>query len=182
MNWNEIEHLVNEHQELLEESVPEQHISRFEFKLKKRSHQRQRFLLRVAASIALFIMASGVMLYFVYHIGKPIAQYPEYTHNLLEFKETEAYYTSQVAEEMNHLKQLQFPDPTQKSIVLQELSLMDQNYKQLTIELEKNPGDERLMHGIIEQYLVKLDALNRIVTSLSYCQTNAKNKGHEQDI
>ena len=185
MEWNEIQKLVSDNRDQFDSESPSlNHMERFNSKLERRFKSAQSwFEIRwMAASVAMVIVAVGIMfnLYIHPYTGRTVN--PMVSATTIELNETEVFYKEQIDKRLAELNQLNFPDPQQKSAVLKEIAAMDQNYKQLKNELDKNPDDERLINGIVEHYQVKLETISHVINSLMYCQTNSKINSHEQNI
>jgi len=171
---------IQTHREDFEVDAPEGHGKRF---LKKLNHRHRRSLLIRArpvlkiAGITLLFILSG--LWILEHTN--LLPSPEKDSQIAEFKETENYYAIQVSQKYNQLKHMKFVgDTLQKQIILKEFGSMDSVYYQLQKDLKMNPGDERILHAMIEYYQTKLNALNTIINQLSQIQNNNKPKSHEK--
>jgi hypothetical protein len=187
MNWNEIEHLINEHKSVFNDQEPlPDHQKRFEKKLHNHFGQgrekKKNYFLKIAASIAILIVSSTFIVYLCFHSQRHTNQSMIITEAMVELGETEDFYAGQIKSEMEQLEKLQLPETTQKEIILKELGAMDENYQQLKRELKSNPSDDRLIHAIIELYQVKLEAINHIINSVSYSEMYQKKQNHEQNI
>jgi len=187
MKWNEIEHLVHENKPFFDDLEPlPEHGKRFEDKLHKKFGNEikteKHLYLRIAVAVAFLIISSSIMIYTYFHLRYNSNQPVIVTQTVIEFGETEEFYTSQIQTGMEQLEKIQLPEIKQKKIILAELGAMDENYNQLKRELKANPADERLIHAIIEHYQVKLDAINQIINSLSYSQMYFKQQPHGQNI
>ena len=187
MKWNEIEQLVHENQIDFDDQEPNpDHIKRFENKLhekfRKRTNSERRLYLRIAAAIAFLVISSSIMMFTYFHLRYTPSPPAIITQAVIEFGETEEYYSGQIKIGMDQLEKLQLPDIKQKEIILSELATMDENYNQLKRELKANPADERVIHAIVGHYQVKLDAINQIINSVSYSQMQLNQQSHGQDI
>jgi hypothetical protein len=187
MNWNEIEHIVHENQIDFNDQEPNpDHIKRFENRLHekfgKRTSSERHLYMKIAAAVAFLVVSSSIMMFTYFHLRYTPSQPAIITQAVIEFGETEEYYSGQIKIGMDQLGKLQLPEIKQKEIILSELAAMDENYNQLKRDLKANPADERVIHAIIEHYQVKLDAINQIINSVSYSQMQIKQQSNGQDI
>lgn len=187
MNWNEIEHIVHDNKGFFDDQVPlPDHLKRFENKLQvkfgNKTKTEKQLYFNIAAAIAVFVVSSSILMYAYFHHRYQSNQPTIITQSVIEFSETEVFYTSQIETGIKQLEKIQLPEIEQRKIILAELRAMDENYYQLKRELRANPADERLIHAIIEHYQVKLDAINQIINSVSYSQMHLKQQNHEQNI
>lgn len=186
IEWNDIEKTIAEHRAEFDIDMPGiKHEAVFFQKLDVFHHGqavRKRWqVIRYAASFAAFFVTSVAILWMYYYLNyKHEVKYavnPIFT----EFNEASNYYTSQVDRSIEQLKILPFNEPQQIDSIFAELSVMDENKRQLYDELSENPNDERIMDAIINLYIVKLDAINQVVRSFSISQNN-KTMDHENNI
>lgn len=187
MNWNEIEHIVYDNKGFLDDQEPlPDHMKRFENKLQAKfgnnPKTEKQFYFKSAAAVAVFVVSSCILMYAYFHHRYQSNQPSIITQSVIEFGETEVFYTNQIETGIKQLEKLQLPEIEQKKIILAELGAMDENYSQLKRDLKANPADERLIHAIIEHYQVKLDAIQQIINSVSYSQIHLKHQPHEQNI
>ena len=149
-----------------EEPLPG-HFDRFESKLEKATTRKvgSRFLtLKIAAAII-----AGVVITYA-----AIREFSSFNRNagqifssakFPELKEAEQFYNVQMNLYYNKLQNLRFNnDQSQKQQILEELSDMDRQVRNMKRDLRQNPDDERVVHAIINYYQVKLDFMDMIIT------------------
>lgn len=184
MKWNEIERIVHENQIEFDDQEPSSgHFARFENILQKKQVKNERsYIFKIAAAVAFLIVSSSALMYTYMHLKVNSKPHVLITQDVIEFGETEAFYKTQVKLGMDQIEKLQLPEKQQKETILSELTAMDENYKQLKLELDSNPADERVIHAIIDHYQVKIEAINQIINSVSYSQLQLNQKSHGQNI
>ena len=123
---------------------------------------------KVAAS-GLLLLSLGV------GIGFKVQQQKDFTYAIQnpdsrkEFREAEAYYTSQIDNKLNELGSLQ---PGTKMI--EDLNQIDQISTELKLELVKNPDQDQslLIQQMMHQYQQKLEILNKVLSKVQQKENN----------
>ncbi len=166
----DIDKIIHENRKAFDSYEPSDgHFERFESLLKNKNNIhtfkiRTYRILRFAAVI-LLAMVSSLWVYehtFQNSISSGIA-----LHEVSkEYKEVEFYYTSQINNDFEKIKNIHFTDNTQKTMLLNELSDMDTIYKNLKYDLKSNPNDERIINAMIEHYQTKVAVMNQILNQL----------------
>jgi len=131
--------------------------------------------LQIAASIAV-ILASAVMLIRSNKSGDKVAV-NEIPASVIE---ADQYYATQVAYRVDQIKQFEFHDNREKTLLLEELEELDTFQQQLMIDLEANPDDERVINALINHYQEKLDVMDQIIYQLNQLKTQM-NKNNENE-
>jgi hypothetical protein len=187
MKWDELEKLIIDKRDEFDGNIPvEGHEGHFLSKLdqyhKKVASKNRIYLLKIAASVGIFIISSVFVLwaYFQYSY-KPKMQF-NITRSVIEFREAQDYLASQIDIGVEQLKKIKFYEPNQMDSIFADLNAMDFNNNQLQADLKLNPNDDRLMNAIIDLYLIKLDVINQIIQSFSISETKEKTNGYEHDI
>lgn len=122
---------------------------------------------KVAAS-GLILLSLGV------GIGFRIQQQKDFTYAIQnpdsrkEFREAEAYYTSQIDHKLTELSSLQ-PGTS----IMDDLNQIDQISTELKLELVKNPDQDQslLIQQMMQQYQQKLNILNKILSKTQQKET-----------
>jgi hypothetical protein len=157
---------IRKNPELFDTDEPEAgHIERFHSRLQRESR-------RHTVSI-LFKIAAVILLAFV--IGYTVMQEHRQLSRGLnkvfagaessELKEAEQFYMVQLDLYYTKLEKLPFRnDGEQKRQILNELSFMDKEVRNMKRDLRQNPGDERIENAIINYYQVKLELMDMVIT------------------
>jgi hypothetical protein len=187
MNWSEIEKFINIFRDRFnEEEPPPDHLVLFETKLKQHFKETKTFnlqsLLHIAVYVGIVILCSSLFLVYYFNFKEDSSKQIMMTKTNIQLNETETYYTNQINKGIAQIKSQTLADQVQKKAILSDLNNMDKNYEQLKKELKNNPNDQRVINAVIEHYQVKLDAIDQIINSISFSQTNLKPQGHEQNM
>ncbi len=155
-----IEQLVNENRDLLDDQLPYRgHERRFGRKLGRQAGDG--FLRMAAAFLAGVILATGGYMYFERQNEKSIlAALPP------DVKETLYYYSSLSGQMITEIQESPLPDRDMKAKVLKDAEAGDKNYEKLLSDLKKYPGDERVIHALIEYYRSRAEFLQYVVAQL----------------
>lgn len=141
------------------------HLERFNAKLKQENKPvrriRFRHVIQVAASIAI-IIASGVVIVKSNKGSSKMAavEVPE------QYQETQNYYAQQVNLRYEEIKAFEFTEKEEKEMLLKELQEMDEYYQELLVDLNANPGDERVISALIKHYKMKMLVMDQIIEQL----------------
>ncbi len=158
-------HITRMRDQLDAAEPPPGHMKRFRNKLKQQQNPVRRInfrhALQIAASIAI-IAASGIWIIKTGNSGDKVAV----TNESVEFRETNSYYVRQVNDRYEDIEALNFDSEDEKEMLLDELSSMDQYYRELLKELDANPGDDRVMNALIRHYKLKLQVMDQIIEQL----------------
>ncbi len=186
VKWDDIEKTITEHRDAFEADMPDSNQEDLFFQKLDSLHRTQVVRKRwqitgYAASLAAFLVMSVAILWVHYNLN--YRQDAPFTNNqpVTEFNEARDYLASQIDNGIEQIKRLPFNEPQQVDSIMVELSEMDENYEQLNNELSLNPDDERVMNAIINVYMVKMDAINQIVSSFSMSHNN-KTQHNENNI
>lgn len=159
------------------EEPDEGHLERFEQKLIKYHNQRtawnyKKILKLVAFIILVFFSALWVVEKII--DPSPVQRNLQSMSDIsLELGETEYYFTSQINSRYSSIEEYFGSDSPELADIRDELAEMDSVYKKELLELQMNPGDERIINAIINNYQVKIEILTRILNILQNVkQTN----------
>jgi len=176
----DLEKHIKEQRPLLDADAPaEGHEDRFRLMLEQRPVRRVNFrhVLQVAASIAV-ILASAVVLIRSNRSGDKIAEH-EIPASVIE---ADQYYSTQVDNRVEQIKEFDFNDADEKMILLDELEELDIYQHQLMFDLETNPGDERVINALIKHYQVKLDVMDQIIYQLNQLKTETDSNNEKKNV
>jgi len=141
------------------------HFDRFKSKLKveKKPVSRESFfrVMQIAATFAI-LLASGVVIV-KSSKGKAkmaVVTVPE------QYQETQNYYISQVNSRYDEIGSYNFSEEEEKELLLNELQQMDSYYQELLVDLNANPGDERVISALIKHYQMKMLVMDQIIEQL----------------
>lgn len=141
------------------------HLDRFSTKLQegKRPVKKVRFrhVMQIAASVAI-LLSSGIVIV-KSSKGKAkmaVIEVPE------QYRETQNYYVHQVNTRYYEIESISFTEEEEKEMLLEELQDMDSYYQELLVELNANPGDERVISALIKHYQMKMQVMDQIIEQL----------------
>ncbi len=133
---------------------------------------------RVAASIAILIMAAG---WGGYYLGQPSAA--ETSQELLveiapDFPELEQYYTEEIQEKYSRLVSLSYDATLEK-----DLDQVDQAMEELREELTHAPRENAaaIVSQMIQNYQIKVQILERVLERLEAGEQGAKDLNTKQN-
>ena len=172
-------HIRDQRNQLDSDAPREGHEQRFLQKLDSRSVRRVNFrhVLQIAASIAI-ILASAVVIIRTDKSGSKIAE-QEIPASIME---ADQYYTTQVNQRYDQIRQFNFDNSEEKAVLLEELQDLDAYHQQLMSDLEANPGDDRVINALIRHYQIKLDVMDQIIYQLNQFNTQTENKNEKENV
>ncbi len=176
----DLEKHIKEQRLLLDADIPaEGHEDRFRQMLGQQPVKRVKFrhVLQIAASIAV-ILASSVVLIRNTQSGDKVAEY-KIPASVME---ADQYYSRQVDNRVDQIKQFDFNDAEEKVVLIGELEELDGYQKQLMKDLEANPGDERVINALIKHYQVKLEVMDQIIYQLNQLKTETTKKHEKESV
>lgn len=118
-------------------------------------------MMQIAATFAI-LLASGVVIV-KSSKGKAkmaVVTVPE------QYQETQNYYIHQVNSRYEEIESLNFSKEEEKEMLLKELQAMDNYYQELLVDLNANPGDERVISALIKHYQIKVLVMDQIIEQL----------------
>ncbi len=136
------------------------------------------YYLKVAA-IVIGVSVSSIL---IYEMLRTDSINESYTFGTLskEFRDAEDYYTNTIKAKYTEIEELQFEDPAQKKLILDELDEMDQLYNQLVKDFNTDPDNEMVVNAMIRHYQLKIEILNNILAQLEEINKLQSNlKSHE---
>jgi hypothetical protein len=178
---NRIDDLIKKNRDYFDQEEPfEGHFERFQKKLEaenaRKVHFPYRDILKIAAVVVLVVL-SALWTYDQLGPGQPDRNAYPLAEMAPEYKEAEIYYTTAINEKYNQIKSVDFDDPRQKEILLNELKEMDSIFNNLQEDLELNPDDERVINALIKHYRIKVEVMNKILDQLNeYNQKPTRNE------
>ena len=176
----DLEKHIREQRLLLDVDRPrEGHEDRFRQKLAYQPQRKVNFrhVLQVAASVAV-ILASAIVLIRSNKSGDKVAMY-EIPASVIE---ADQYYSSQVNQRVDQIREFDFDNAKEKSVLLEELEELDTYHQQLMKDLEANPDDERVINAMIKHYQVKLDVMDQIIYQLNQLKTETDKDNGKKSI
>lgn len=143
--------------------LPEGHRNRFIARLDSSLHRNRKILnfqiYSVAASVAVVIALSIFLFFKVTHFR----QQPSLLAGVSpELEEAELYYQSRIQERLNVLEANELVDEH----IINDLEELDVSLKHVNRDMKRNPGDERIIHAVIQIYQLKLDMINDLLIQL----------------
>jgi hypothetical protein len=174
----DLEKHIREQRMLLDSDMPRDgHEDRFIQKLDRRPGRKVHFrhLIQVAASIAI-ILASAIVIIRQNNSGSKMAQ-EEIPAAMVE---ADIYYTTQVNARYDEIREFNFDNTEEKTVLLNELKDLDATHQQLMSDLEANPDDDRVINALIRHYQIKLEVMDQIIIQLNQIKTETS-KNHENE-
>jgi hypothetical protein len=149
----------------------EGHQDRFKAKMKQRNRSHIfRVALSAAASVVLILsLTAGLGLFYNQE------QFPELANFIFGdsnkqslLKEMDSYYNSQLLRKYRAIEQMAVnSDPSVKPDVMKMLAELELERRQLESELKQNPRKEYIVDAMVQNYQLRMDALQRIQDSLT---------------
>jgi hypothetical protein len=176
----ELEKYIRDQRDRLDSDSPRDgHEQRFLRKLERQPARKVNFrhMLQIAASIAI-ILASAIVLIRRDSSGSKIAG-QELPASIWE---ADQYYTTQVSQRYDQIRQFEFTDSEEKAVLMDELNELDAYHQQLINDLEANPGDERVINSLIRHYKIKLEVMDQIIFQLNQFKTETEIKDEKESI
>ena len=155
-----IEKLIRENRDMFDEKEPfPGHLQRFGKKLENRPTLPRFYMIRaLAALLAGIILITGGYMYFSRQNENPaISGLPE------EVQETLYYYDGLTGNMIREIRQLPVGDEMTKKKMLKDIQGNDNDYKRLMSDLRKYPGDERVIHALIEYHRSRAEMIGYIL-------------------
>lgn len=175
-----LEDHIRKQRELLDSEQPrEGHEERFLQKLYSRPERKLqvRHVLQVAASLAILIV-SGIVLVKVSKSGDKVAS-QEIPASVIE---ADLYYTSQMDARYDQIRDFNFEDMEEKTLLLDELKDLDEYHQQLMSDLEANPDDDRVINALIRHYQIKLEIMDQIIIQLNQIKSENSPKNENASV
>ncbi|MFH0759612.1 MAG: hypothetical protein V2B15_20160 [Bacteroidota bacterium] len=171
-------HIRDQRDQLDRDQPREGHEARFLKKLDKPVRRVNfRHVLQIAASVAI-ILTSAVVLIQQNRSGSKIAERETTT----SVQEAEMYFTSQMNQRYDQIREFSFDNTEEKTVLLNELEDLDDFQQQLMKDLEANPGDERVVNALIRHYQIKLDVMDQIIVQLNQLKTETENQNEKESV
>jgi hypothetical protein len=173
------EHISGLRQQLDSDVPREGHEQRFLRKLERQPARRvhMRHVLQVAASIAV-ILASAIVLIQQNKSGNRRAEL-EIPASVME---ADLYYSTQVNQRYDQIRQFDFESAEEKAVLLDELRELDSYHQQLLLDLEANPGDERVINALVRHYQVKLEVMDQIIFQLNQLKSESDTENENEQV
>lgn len=163
---SDLEKYIIENRDQFDTEEPNQgHFDRFSERLKQENKPVRRLkfrhVMQIAASVAI-ILTSGIVIV-KSNKGKSkqaSVDIPE------QYQETQYYYAQQVNYRYDQIEAFEFSEEEEKEMLLKELKEMDEYYHQLLLDLNANPGDDRVISALIKHYQMKMTVMDQIIEQL----------------
>ncbi|HBH47390.1 MAG TPA: hypothetical protein DDX98_02040 [Bacteroidales bacterium] len=138
---------------------------------KGRKHKLSFYLSRVAAVAAIFIISLMVQQYFWGNRNEV---------NIPELQEAELYYSQLISMKLEQVKPLLSDNPTLEKELEHDLTELDSIYKLLREDLKDNIANQEVLEAMIENYRLRIDILEEMVTYLDTENNNTKNNNNSE--
>jgi len=179
----DFEKYIKEQRMLLDSDHPRQgHEERFLQKLDRLTESpvrkiRFRHALQVAASLAI-ILTSAFLLIRQSDKKDPMAG-KEIPAAMME---ADFYYASQVDRKYDQIRNFNFDNEEEKTVLLDELKDFETFHQQLMDDLEANPDDERVINALIRHYQLKLEVMDQIIIQLDQIKSVTSEQHEKESI
>jgi hypothetical protein len=146
-----------------EENLPEKHFDRFSEKLDDHLHKpvygKKTMLAYVAAIAAIVVLLTVI-------ISKKTST--SFNKTILsmedvEMIETEQYFLNEIDRRMAVIRIM---EDTHKIKMLDDIKEFDSSLKRLKLDYNQTPGDDRIVNAVLTTYLMKIEALDKIMNIL----------------
>lgn len=117
-------------------------------------------LIYVWRSAAVFLVVIGAAFYMSWVNWKSQSQEVMMS---AELREAEYYYGELIATKVAHISQL---DQNAEREVFRNMETLDQAFNELKSDLKDNADNEEVIHAMIDNYKIKLQILEQIITQL----------------
>lgn len=184
---NTLEEIIKKRRGEFDDREPSDgHFERFSFKLATRLHTAKTkrsilpYLLK-AAVVTLLVTLSSLWT-FDHFIRPSLKKTMTLSEVSPEYREVENYYVRQVSFMENEFTSMDFNNPEQKKIMLQELASMDSTYVELQKELKANPNDQRIVDAMIKHYQSKIEVMSYLLDQLKQIKAETENPGSHEKV
>ncbi len=175
-----LEKWISDNRELFDEPLPHGHTSRFAEKLKNRSDKKAVYpgWGKAAAVILLFFSIGWAVI----HSGKESGARETIAETAMvnsEIQEAEMFFAMQIKARKQEVITEAGNDPETEQ-ALKELEKLEKQYEELKEELVINPGNERIIAAMIENYRLRLSILEKLLDQIR--MKNIKTKKYKNNI
>jgi hypothetical protein len=145
------------------ENPPEGHLERFTDMLDNQLYKpvfSNKVLLAYAAAVAVIVVILSIAL--------NNDESKTFTTTILsmediEMIETEQYFQSEIDKRIAVIKKM---EEDNKSNMLNDIKEFDSSLKKLLVDYQQTPGDDRIVNAVLTTYLMKIEALDKIMNIL----------------
>lgn len=142
------------------------------FMAKMRQHKRSnvfRIAFSAAASVVLILSLTAAL--GLFYNQEKLPEFANYifgnTNQQSILKEMDSYYNSQLLKKYRAIEQIAYnSDPSVKPEVLKMLAELELEKRQLESDLKLNPRKDYIVDAMVQNYQVRMEALQRIQDSL----------------
>lgn len=166
-----INNIIDRNRHLMDDADPPAgHFDRFQAKLNSQPVKIQRShssWIYAAATVAILISISfwGISV-----LNSPIVQ-QQFSASSSEIYDLQRYYQGQLENKLETLKKIQPGANDIEGDIQVEIQEMETARKSLLNNYQKNPGNERILNEIVNNYRLQIEMLNEVISM----QTNSKN-------
>ena len=96
--------------------------------------------------------------------------------------EADMYYTSQVNARYDQIKEFDFENSEEKTVLLNELKDLEVYHRQLMNDLETNPDDDQVINVLIRHYQIKLEVMDQIIIQLNQVKKETSKKNENESV
>lgn len=172
-----LEKLIQEKRIAFDSEEPRSgHFARFEARLEAVSDERtsvfNRFAMLKVAALILVLISVSIFIFDLStrEIRERLSNTVKSAELPLEMREAMQYYNAQAELQLGKIKGLAPSNEEAGSLsigALKEIAALDRTTGDLNLELQKNPGNERIMTAIMQNQKMKNDIMNNILTQLA---------------
>lgn len=181
---DKLEDFMKSNQEGFDLSEPsEGHFDRFEAKLgtiEKKPSYNWGNLLKIAA-VFVFVIGSGILLVNDDSSTANASDGLNLKDISQELAEVESFYVDQIdiaTEALEPIKELDKQGTTKN--LTSQLEMLEEDYKELKMELKDNYGDERLINSMIKNYQLRLQIIEQYLKQIK--SNHVKNPEENENV
>lgn len=166
-----IDNIINRNRHLMDDADPPRgHFERFQAKLKGQTvtiQTNHSSWIYAAATVAILVSIGfwGISVF-----KSPIIQ-QQFSASNGEIYDLERYYQGQLENKLQTLKKIQPREEYIEGDVQVEIQEMETTRESLLHTYQKNPGNERILNEIVNNYRLQIEMLNDVISM----QANSKN-------
>ena len=138
---------------------------------------------QAAAAAAIFIASYFFHDFMATRNAAPEQMFSRETEDLSpmakELIEAEAYYTSMIRQKQDEIFSLTASNPDIRHEIDMEMVDLDRVFTELKEDLKDNAHNEEVIEAMIQNYRLKLDILEEMLTQLKQSQESQKDEGNE---
>jgi hypothetical protein len=156
------------------------HFNRFEARLAQKDKKQPKWNQKSWAWMA--IAASFTLLFGIWFGGYSAKQGLELADVSPQMEETQSFFVSTIRQEIENIN-LKRSDDNQQIIddAFLQLNKLEENYKNLTVELDNSNKDKRIIYAMINNFQQRIEVLQTLLLQLDELE-QLKNRNQDEKI